>query len=327
VAVDGESWTLVWWYLYEQGLLCERRVSDGGRAIQDALSHVQRLDRHQRDVWHVLQVAAQVQGRCDRALHQLQERLPVIQRQAERVAQGKKARGRAPEVNVAEHEHRIERGKDITEALRYLSQELHTRLPVVVLGPDRQAGVLSSSERQQEMEARLSLLEELPEQALPTGQKEIRSVAKQVRLALPHLLLFAADLDAPQQQACERVGPRAVHLLAWAWQRRALLGPTTRDLLDGLDPAWREAAQALLHTWEHTVRESLAVENGHSIVRPHLAVHRTLSAGMLALLAVWHNHHVAPRGLHEGLSPLQRTGTLQPATDWLVALGYSCQAT
>src|SRR5437773_2329214 len=36
VAVDGESWTLVWWYLHEQGLLCERSVSDGGRAIQEA---------------------------------------------------------------------------------------------------------------------------------------------------------------------------------------------------------------------------------------------------------------------------------------------------
>src|SRR5260221_1200396 len=286
VAVDGESWTLVWWYLHEQGLICERSVSDGGRAIQDALSHVQRLDRHQRDVWHVLHVAAQVQGRCDRALHQLQDRLPIIQRQAERVAQGKKARGRAPSANIAEHEHRIERAKYVTQALRYLWQELHTLLDVVVLSPDRQAGVLSSRERQQELEARLPLLEELPEQALPTVPKEIQSLGKQLRLALPHLLLFAADLDEPQQQAYERLGPRAFHLIAWAWQRRALLGPTTKQLLEGFDPTWREEAQALLHAWERTVRASSAVENWHSIVLSHLAVHRTLSPGMLALLAV-----------------------------------------
>ncbi len=120
VAVDGESWTLVWWYLHEQGLICERSVSDGGRAIHEALSHVQRLDRHQRDVWHVLHVASQVQGCCDRGLQQLQDRLPMIQRQAERVAQGKKARGRAPLANVAEHEHHIERAKYVTQALRYL---------------------------------------------------------------------------------------------------------------------------------------------------------------------------------------------------------------
>src|SRR6266853_3918655 len=326
VAVDGESWTLVWWYLHEQGLVCERSVSDGGRAIQDALSQVHRLASQQRDVWHVLHAASQVQGRCDRALHQLQDRLPIIQRQAERVAQGQKARGRAPSANVAEHEHCIARAKYVTQALRYLWQELQTLLDVVVLGPDRQAGVLSSTARQQELEALLALLEELPEQAVPTVQQEIQSLAKQLRLALPHLLLFAADLDEPQQQACERLGPRAVQLIAWAWQRRALLGPTTKNLLDGFDPAWQEAAQALLHAWERTVRASSAVENWHSIVRPHLAVHCTLSAGMLALLAVWHNHRVAPRGLHEGLSPLQRTGTRQPETDWLVALGYSCQA-
>ena len=207
VAVDGESWTLVWWYLHEQGLICERSVSDGGRAIQDALSHVHRLASQQRDVWHVLHAASQVQGRCDRALHQLQDRLPIIQRQAERVAQGQKARGRAPEANVVEHEQRIERTKYVTQALRYLAQELQTLLDVVVLGSDRQAGVLSSRERQQELEALLALLEELAEQAVPTLQKQIQSLAKQLRLALPHLLLFAADLDVPQQQACERLGP------------------------------------------------------------------------------------------------------------------------
>ena len=70
------------------------------------------------------------------------------------------------------------------------------------------------------------------------------------------------------------------------------------------------------------MRASSAVENWHSIVRPHLAVHRSLSAGMLALLAVWHNHRVAPRGLHQGLSPLQRSDRTKGATDWLVALGY-----
>src|SRR5947209_6308626 len=323
VAVDGESWTLVWWYLHEQGLICERSVSDGGRAIQDALSHVQRLERHQRDVWHVLHVAAQVQGRYDRAVQQLQDRLPIIQRQAERVAQGKKARGRAPETNIAGHEKRIRQASYVAQAIRYLSQELRSLLEVVVLG---QAGIMSSSDREQELQALLALLEELPGQALPPLQKDIRSLSKHLRLALPHLLLFTVDLDAPQQQAIKRLGPAAVRLLAWAWQRRAVLGPTSKDLVAGLDPTWHEEAQTLLHVWEQAVRESLAVENWHSIVRPHLAVHRTLSAGLLALLAVRHNHHVAPRGVHEGLSPLQRTGTLQPETDWLLALGYSPQA-
>ncbi len=57
-------------------------------------------------------------------------------------------------------------------------------------------------------------------------------------------------------------------------------------------------------------------------MRPHLAVHRTLSAGLLALLAVWHNHRVFSRGAHRGASPLQLSGMAEAPTDWLVALGY-----
>jgi hypothetical protein len=42
---------------------------------------------------------------------------------------------------------------------------------------------------------------------------------------------------------------------------------------------------------------------------------------MLALLAICHNHRLAPRGLHQETSPLSRSGIDAPA-DWLVALGY-----
>src|SRR4051794_11813767 len=104
VEVDGESWTLVWWYLQEQGLVCDGSVSDGGAAIHEALSQVQRLASHQRDVWHLLHVGSQIQGRLERALKQAQERLPAIQRQAQRLAMGQKARGRAPKSDVGEHQ-------------------------------------------------------------------------------------------------------------------------------------------------------------------------------------------------------------------------------
>ena len=72
------------------------------------------------------------------------------------------------------------------------------------------------------------------------------------------------------------------------------------------------------------MRASSVVENWHSILRPHLAVHRTLSPGLLALLAVYHNHRIASRGVHRGTSPLQRSGLQAPA-DWLTALGYPLQ--
>ena len=143
-----------------------------------------------------------------------------------------------------------------------------------------------------------------------------------MRLALPALLYFAQEIEGSQQEAIAQLGEQAVGLIGWAWQRRAILGKQPKHLLEAMDPAWGEQAARLLAIWSRAVRASSAVENWHSIVRPHLAVHRSLSAGLLALLAVWHNHRVAPRGVHKGLSPMLRSGQIKEGKDWLVALGY-----
>jgi hypothetical protein len=323
VEVDGESWTLVLWYLREQGISSLSTVSDGGRAIQEAVSQVHGEENHQRDVWHLFHVAAQVQGRLDRAVQAEQDRLLVVERQAEREAAGKRARGRHPKRTLPEQQALIAQMGYVADSVRYLCQELHTLLEVVVL---RSSRVLSSEQRQSEVEALLDLLDELVPSATPALQRHIQMLSKQIRLALPQTLLFARQLDTMQEQASHVLGPEALALVAWAWLRRAVLGPTNKHLLQDLDPAWRASASSLLAAWDQAVRASSAVENWHSIVRPHLAVHRTLSAAMLSLLAVWHNHRIAPRGLHEGLSPLQRTGSTLSDHHWLTALGYSALA-
>jgi|SRR3989440_1432811 len=323
VEVDGESWTVLLWYVQEQGISRLSTVSDGGRAIQEALSQVHGAENHQRDVWHLFHVAAQVQGRLDRAVKTEHDRLPVIQRQAEREAKGRRARGRRPKATLTQQQARLAQISYVADGVRYLCQQLHTLLEVVVPCSDQ---VLSSTQRQGEIEALLDLLDELVPSAMAPLQGQIQMLAKQIRLALPQTLLFARRLDAMQEQATHVLGAEAVALLAWAWLRRAVLGPSSKHLLHCIDPAWRAGASDLLAAWDQAVRASSAVENWHSIVRPHLAVHRTLSAGMLALLAVWHNHRIAPRGLHEGLSPLQRTGSTSSANHWLAALGYSALA-
>src|SRR5207237_8249640 len=101
VEVDGESWTLLLWYLQEQGISSLGTVSDGGRAIQEALSQVHGQEDHQRDVWHLFHVAAQVQGRLDRAVQAEQDRLFTIQRQAHALANGIRRRGRRPKATLA----------------------------------------------------------------------------------------------------------------------------------------------------------------------------------------------------------------------------------
>ena len=323
VEVDGDSWTVLLWYVQEQGVSRLSTVSDGGRAIQQALSQVQGEEDHQRDVWHLCHLAAQVQGRLDRALKTEQDRLVTIQRQVEHEAQGKRRRGRRPKVTLAEQKALLVQMSSVTDGVRYLCQELHTLVEVVVPHAGR---LLSSLQRQGEIEALLDLLDELVPSATAEAQRQIQTLSKQIHLALSQTLLFARQLDAIQERALSALGAEAVALLAWAWLRRGVLGPTSKQLLQDLDPAWRDSASRLLNAWDQAVRASSSVENWHSIVRPHLAVHRTLSAGFLALLALWHNHRIAPRGLHAGLSPLQRTGSISSDTTWLAALGYSALA-
>ena len=319
VGVDGESWTLLHWELEGQGLHWDTTVSDGGRAIEEAVGTVTPQQPHQRDVWHVLHSCQQVQARLERQVAELQQRTPAVARQAARLAAGKRPRGKCPKTDVAAHAADLAQAQYACEGLRYLSGELRHLLGVVVLTAQ---GVMPSSVRQGELEALLALLDELSQVAPASMQHELARLVTLLGAALPHLVLFAPGLDVLQEQAQQALGPTALHLLGWAWQRRAILGPTTKELLASLPADWRPVAACLLAAWEAAVRASSAVENWHSVVRPYLAVHRRLSSGMVALLAVWHNHRIAERGLHRGQSPLMRSGMTQDSPDWLVALGY-----
>jgi hypothetical protein len=333
VAVDGESWTILFLQMEEQGIRWYLVASDGGRAIQDAVDDFQptqdeekeiRLKpRHQRDSWHVLDECQKVQRRLDRQLHQWKEQTKTIERQAARVAAGKKPRGVNPKTDVQAHATLVARAEYVASGLCYLTHELQRLLSVVVLVTTPELSILSSKSRHEELDTLLILLAELSEVA-PTAMKgHVDGLHNHISSALPRLLSFVEDLEAVQEIATQEIGPAAVHLIAWAWLHRAVLGQRSHLHLDDFPPEWHQQVRVLLSAWDHAVRASSCVENWHSVLRPFLSVHRSLSAGMLALLAVWHNHRVAPRGLHEGLSPMQRSGLQKEATDWLVTLGYS----
>ena len=327
VAVDGDSWTLLLWQMQEQGIRWHTLVSDGGKAIEDATARAAPEALHQRDVWHVLDACQQVQGRLDRLVERLQAQSLTVARQAARLAAGKRPRGRHPKTDVVAHAAELAQAQYVAESVRYLSAELQRLLSVVVLSSQPAEGVLCWAVRQQELETILVLLDELQPLVPTTLQTDVANLVTHLQAALPQLVLFAPPLDALQEQVGHQLGAQALHLLGWAWQRRAILGKTPAELLATLPPAWRATAEPLLRAWDQAVRASSAVENWHSILRPYLAVHRRLSTGLLALLAVWHNHRPAPRGPHRGLSPLVRSGLTQVASDWLVALGYRAQGT
>ncbi|MCA1598481.1 MAG: hypothetical protein LC769_05580 [Chloroflexi bacterium] len=282
VPVDGETWTLVLWLAQERGLRVRHAVSDGGAAMAQGLRTAAPHVPLQRDVWHVLHQCGQVQRRLDRPQADVEERTATVARQAARVAAGQRPQGQHPVTDVAAH----------------------------------------GAARHDEATTLLTLLAQARDAAPGASRHDLTHLHTARERALPGLLVFAAPLDGVQQETRARLGRDALSTLTWAWQRRAALGPTQDALLALLPPAWRRVAAALYTPWEATVRASSAVENWHSVLRPHLAVHRTLPSGLLALLTVWHNHQVSPRGLHHGQSPLQRSGLPAAPTDWLVALGY-----
>jgi hypothetical protein len=319
VAVDTESWTLVLWLAQARGLRWHTTISDGGSAIEAAVRTVDPTGQHRRDVWHVLHVCAQVQGRLDRRVAQVEAQTASVQRQAARIAAGQRPLGRNPRTDPGAHRAACAQARAVAMSLRYLTGLLHDLLEVVVLTP---AGVLDAAGRADELATLLVLLDDLAATAPAAQQAELARLHRHLTLALPGLLAFASPLDQVQHDAAVVLSADGVALVAWAWQRRAILAPRRDDLIVQFPPAWRPAARVLCATWDTTVRASSAVENWHSILRPHLAVHRVLSPGLLALLVVWHNHRAFARGPHAGLSPLHLSGMTDTPDDWLVALGY-----
>jgi hypothetical protein len=319
VPVDTESWTLVLWLAQERGLRWHTTIGDGGAAIEAAVRAVDPTGQHRRDVWHVLHVCAQVQGRLDRRVAQVEAQTASVQRQAARVAAGQRPLGRNPRTDLGAHGAVCAQARATADALRFLTTTLHHLLDVVVPTP---TGLLDVAGREGEVTTLLALLDELAAAAPTAQQAELVRLHRHITLALPGLLAFALPLARVQHDAAVVLGPDGVALVAWAWQRRAILAPRRDDLVAQFPPAWQAAARVLIETWETAVRASSAVENWHSILRPHLAVHRTLSPGLLALLVVWHNHRAFARGPHAGLSPLHLSGMTDAPADWLVALGY-----
>lgn len=317
--VDSESWTLLLWLAQERGLRWHATCSDGGAAIAAAWALVDPGGQHGRDVWHLLHTWAQLQGRVERQYTRLQQRTATVARQATRLAAGQKPKGQHPRTDVGAHAAEVAQAQRTLTDLQTLGQELQRLLEVVVL--DRQ-GLVSAARREQDLAALLELLAGMRQAALPGARGEVQRLHKQVRLALPRVLAFVTPLERVERDLVGVVGEQGLALVGWAWQRRAILGPQCEQVVAGLPTAWQPAARVLFQAWAGAVRASSAVENWHSIVRPHLAVHRVMSAGLLALLAVWHNHRVFSRGVHQGHSPLQLSGMDDAPTDWLAALGY-----
>jgi len=153
VAVDGESWTLALWYLREQGVVCKGSVSDGGRAIADALQTTQAISTHQRDVWHLLHLAGQVQARLERMVQEEEERWLVVERQEQQQATtGRRTTGRPAKTTSSEQEQLLIALHRLLGAERYLFAQLRELLEVVVLSGEKEPRLLCCQTRRSEVQ-------------------------------------------------------------------------------------------------------------------------------------------------------------------------------
>ena len=203
------------WYLHEQGVVWKGSVSDGGKAIAEALQTTKAISMHQRDVWHLLHLAGQVQARLEREVQAEEERWLVIERQAQQQATtGRRATGRPAKTTSSEQEQLLIQLHRLLDAVRYLFAQLRELFEVVVLTGERVPRLLCSQTRRDEVQTVLDLLEEAIQSVPTTLQKEVQRVIKQVRLALPALLHFAEEVEACQQEAIKQLGEPAVGLIA-----------------------------------------------------------------------------------------------------------------
>jgi hypothetical protein len=112
--------------LQEQGVVCKGSVSDGGKAIAEALQTTQAMSTHQRDVWHLLHLAGQVQARLERVVQAEEDRWVVIERQEhQRASTGSRTAGRPAKTTSREQEHLLIQLHSLLDAVRYLFGQLH----------------------------------------------------------------------------------------------------------------------------------------------------------------------------------------------------------
>ena len=130
---------------------------------------------------------------------------------------------------------------------------------------------------------------------------------------LASLTALHAALTAPRSVLDEPT----LAFVAWAWHHQRAL-----DLSDAAEacPAHPVAARWVWAALDAVGRTTGMVENLNSLLADHRAAHRGLPAPVLAVFAVYRNHHVFARGKRAGHSPLELLGL--PAPHWLEALGY-----
>ena len=312
---DETAWGCTLLDLIEPGVTIDQLTADGARGMRAGARAVGLAEPH-LDHWHTLRDVGRIAQVLEHAAYQSLARAERTQQAAAaetyRLAHGRRPqRGRplqaardpaSAQQATAEAEEAVRRADGVAIVLAAVREIL----PPV----DRTTGRLHRSDGvHADLVAAGALLRELGGRAT--------EAASLLEHRAPGLVAYFAPLEAQLGEPRAVLGEDGVDFLAWAWHYRHALALTDAAEAWPMDP---DRARQVWAALDHAVRATGMVENLNSILAPHRAAHRGLPANVLAVFAVYRNHHVFARGKRADHSPLELLGL--PAPDWLDALGY-----
>ena len=314
-ARDETAWGCTLLDLTDPGVQIDHVTADGALGLRAGARAVGLADPH-LDHWHTLRdlgrIAHLLEHTAYRALALAERAQQAAAAEAYRLAHGRRPQRGRP-LQAASDSATVQRTiAEADGAIRRADGTLIVLAAVREILPplERRTGRLHRSEAvAADLRAAAALLRELGGRAT--------DAATMLEQRAAGLVAYLVDLEARLRGPRAALGEEVDVFLAWAWQHRREL-----DLTDAAT-AWPSAPELARQVWTalgQAVRATGMVENLNSILAPHRAAHRGLPANVLAVFAVYRNHHVFQRGERVGHSPLALLGL--PSPDWLAVLGY-----
>jgi hypothetical protein len=305
---DETAWGCALLDLTARGVTVGSLTADGADGLRAGVAAAG-LPAPWPDHWHTLREVGRVAQWLE---HEAYRRLEAADRSQ---------RAAADEAYRQQHQHGPRRGRPLKAATDPAS--VHAAIEAAdVAGGAPRGYLLALGEDLRPLEAATGQVRR-PAAVRATCWPPRRSSVRAAGQGRGHLLARRATgcggADRPRRhpgRATRGLEP-GVAFLSWAWQQRAALG------LRAAAEAWPQEATVARWVWAalaRTGRTSSMAENLNSVLAFHRATHRGLPAPVLAVLAVYRNHRVFPRGARAGHSPLDLLD--QPSPHWLDALGY-----
>lgn len=346
--VDAETWSVALALgELQTGFKIVGLAEDGGSWYPASVGQAQRLLDSpfglavQKDVWHVLDKAAQVLRDAERiALRHLE----IAEKKARWIRPGLMCIRDFDGWEAAHQraESRIQVADSIRTAVNLLPEalDLVDRRTAAILDRDTATWYLEAIVRHlrdidSDLAASLAVtLDNQTHELLSFHDPLAMKLAAWRSAALDHF----ADPDVVD--LFERAVARAWQLSRAVTNGRSALRQAAADAASEVralcrnDPIAEQLAGTLDATLDGTVRTSSAAENVNSILRAYIWGRRAFrdrrtAQNWLNLIVLWYNLHVFQRGKRAGQSPFERAGVVvhdpdgRPTTDWLAALGYA----